>query len=225
MPTQRPAVGVFRLLCPLAASLLLSLSGIGCERGPLERICTPLEVGDLAISEIRGTKDAWGQWIELYNPTGQEQALVGLKLRLTNLDGSDLREILVRDHDLRIGPGGYVVLGRFAQDAVPAHVDYGAEVDFDFDLSLYDNGVLQVLSCDATAPKDPDQDRIIDQIVYQGLPSQGSLGFDGALALTAQANDEEDDWCVDATEVEVVIGDSTQVLPAGTPGELNRECP
>ena len=49
--------------------LVVCLLG-GCERDMLEHICTPVEDGELVISEIRGPQselDTYGQWIELHN--------------------------------------------------------------------------------------------------------------------------------------------------------------
>jgi len=207
----------------LAAVLLAA-----CQRGPVDRICTPLDVGDLAISEIRPEQDdAWGQWFELYNPTGQTLELTGLKLRIMSFSGAGQQDIVLRAHGLQVGAQGYFGLGRFSVGDQPAHVDYGYAVDFDSDLHSqhYENALVQILSCNPSDPEDPGLDLVIDQVVYQDLPDVGSLGFDGALALTAESNDEESDWCTDSSMVEVEIGGATVELAAGTPGAVNRACP
>jgi hypothetical protein len=201
-----------------AVLLVLSLAFLSsaCEREPLDLVCTEMGVGDLAISELRGNQsgtDTWGQWIELYNPSAAEVSLRGLTLTLRQLDGTGEKSIRIRDDSLVVASGGRVVLGRFSNDDLPAHVDYGYEGDFSSD--LYRDGLLQVFSCDQE----------IDRIVYHDLPSLGTLSFDGALALTAASNDEEADWCVDDTPAEAGDGGTTMVGVPGTPREANRACP
>ncbi len=176
--------------------------------------CVELGSGDLVISELRGRQtgtDTWGQWIELYNTTAGEISLLGVTLNIKKLDGSDEREIVVRDRTLSVPALGLVVLGRQAGE-LPDHVNYGYEDDFASD--LYVDALLKVLACGEP----------VDQIVYRDLPTQGSWAFDGALTLTAVSNDEEENWCVDAAEAPPQDGGTTQVGLPGTPGEVNRPC-
>jgi hypothetical protein len=200
------------LLPVLLAGLLWTPSG--CEREPLKLECTPLGSGDLVISELRGDQtgtDTWGQWIELYNTTTGELELLGVTLNIKKLDGSDEREIVVRDRTLHVPARGFVVLGRHSGD-LPAHMDYGYEDDFASD--LYVDALLQVLACE----------ELVDQLVYRDLPSEGTWAFDGSQTLTAVSNDDEGNWCVDATEAPPQDGGTTQVGLPGTPGEVNRPC-
>lgn len=191
-------------MCPLA----------GCEREPLDLECTPLRSGDLVISELRGKQtgtDTRGQWIELYNSTTGELALVGVTLNIKKLDGSDERDIVVRDHTLSVSGQGFVVLGRFTRD-LPEHVDYGYEDDFSSD--LYVDALLEVHACG----------ELVDRVVYRDLPAAGTWAFDGGQVLTAITNDDEVNWCTDAAEAPPADGGTTQVGLPGTPGEVNRPC-
>jgi hypothetical protein len=192
--------------------LLWALSG--CEREPLDLECTELSSGDLAISELRGKQtgtDTWGQWIELYNTTTGEISLSGVTINIRKLDGSGDRDIVVRDRTLSVPGQGFSVLGRHSGE-LPAHIDYGYEDDFASD--LYADAILQVYACG----------EMVDQVVYHDLPSAGTLAFDGSLTLTAVSNDEEANWCVDATDPPPQDGGTTQVGLPGTPGEVNRPC-
>jgi hypothetical protein len=188
--------------------LLWALSG--CEREPLDLECTELSSGDLVFSELRGWQtgtDTWGQWIELYNTTTGEISLAGTVLNIRNLDGSKDDDIVVRDRTLSVGGQSFVVLGRIS-DELPDHIDYGYEDDFSS--NLHSDAILQLYACD----------EMVDQVVYHDLPSAGTLAFDGSLTLDAVSNDNEADWCVDATEPPA----SPQVGLPGTPGEVNRPC-
>jgi hypothetical protein len=180
----------------------------------LDLECVPLGSGDLAFSELRGKQtgtDTWGQWIELYNTTAGEISLLGVTVNIRKLDGSGERDIVVRDRTVSVLGQDYVVLGRQSGE-LPAHVDYGYEDDFSSD--LYVDAILQLYACE----------EMVDQVVYHDLPSEGTLAFDGSLTLTAVSNDEESNWCVDATEPPPQDGGTTQVGLPGTPGEVNRPC-
>jgi hypothetical protein len=186
----------------------------GCEREPLDLECTPLGTGDLVFSELRGKQtgtDTWGQWIELYNTTAGEISLLGVTLNIRKLDGSGERDIVVRDRTVSVAGQDYIVLGRHS-DELPDHVDYGYEDDYSSD--LYADAIIQLYACEV----------LVDQLVYHDLPSEGTLAFDGSLTLTAVSNDEESNWCVDATEPPASDGGTTQVGLPGTPGEANRPC-
>ena len=188
----------------------------GCEREPLEHDCIELNPGDLAISELRGKQtgtDTWGQWIELYNTTAGEIPLAGVTLNISKLDGSGAKDILVRDHALSVAGQDYVVLGRQSGE-LPDHVDYGYEGDFSSD--LYVDAIIWVYACD--------KEEHVDRVIYRDLPSEGTLAFDGSLPLDAVSNDNEADWCVDATEPPASDGGTTEVGLPGTPGEVNRPC-
>lgn len=206
-----PARRLILRSCPWSFLLLLPLLA-GCAREPLELECPDVEPGALVITELRGKQtgtDTWGQWIELYNTTEHDVALAGVRLSLVRLDGSDAREIVVRARGTQVTPGGYFVLGRFDDAERPDHVDYGYRQDFESD--LYDSGLLKVWACEQE----------LDSVVYRDLPVAGSLAFDGALQPSAEANDEESDWCIDDTAYELEPG---QVGLPGTPGTANPPC-
>ena len=98
----------------------------GCERDELEHVCTPVENGELVISEVRGRQsevDTYGQWIELHNRSGTTLSIAGIRLKMFNNMGLSERELMVRDEGLTVEPGGYVVLGRQSRDNLPDQVD------------------------------------------------------------------------------------------------------
>ncbi len=199
---------VFSCLVVAAATILMA----GCEREPLDLDCTALQPGDLAVSELsrkQGVPKAW--WIELYNPTDGEKDLLGVIINIKTLSGSSDYDLVVRDRSLTVGAGDYIVLGRIYENddngERPEHVDYFFEDDFVAD--LFSDGIVQVLACGEAT-----DDIEVDWVEFRGVPNQGSLAFDGGLELTAEANDEMEDWCVDDTEADV----------SGTPGEMNLPC-
>ena len=186
----------------------------GCEREQLDLECTPMNSGDLVISELRGKQtgtDTRGQWIELYNTTTGELSLLGVPLNIRKLDGSDERDIVVRDHTVSVSGQGFVVLGRVS-GALPDHIDYSYEDDFSSD--LYVDALLEVHACG----------EMVDRLVYYDLPSAGTWAFDGGQVLTAVTNDDEQNWCTDDDEAPLTDGGTTQVGLPGTPGEVNRPC-
>lgn len=190
----------------------------GCERKMLEHICTPVENGELVISEIRGPQsevDTYGDWIELYNRGASSLNIAGIKLRMFNLQGGGEQNIMVRDEGLTIPPGGYVVLGRQPVDQpLPDHVNYPYEGDLAS--PLHGEGLVELYVCN----------ELVDMVVYRNLPEIGSLAFDGDLELTVEANDNanpvdvESNWCNDASPVT----NPTEIGTPGTPGEQNRPC-
>jgi len=174
-------------------ALLAALAAIapGCERAPLDPLCPDILPGALAISELRGAQsggaaDPWGQWIEIYNSTGSSISLTGLAVTLRKINGSSEGRILVRSPDATIPALGYAVLGQFAMGQEPTHVTYGYAGDFPD--SLYSAAQVELSSCG----------RVIDQMVYRSLPTQGTLCLDGTEVPDSVANDDESAWCTDA---------------------------
>ena len=198
------------LYWPLAFLVLFVVSG--CERGMLDQTCTQVASGQLVISEIRGSQagvDTYGQWIEIHNTAPSAIDVAGIELRLRQLDGTSQVSIVVRQQGVGIEANGYLVLGRFEPGNLPDHVDYGYTADFESD--LYADGILDLYVCG----------ELVDTVIYHNLPETGSLAFDGGLDLTTSANDDENNWCNDATSV----GDNpTEVGTPGTPGEQNLPC-
>lgn len=190
--------------------LAASLVG-GCERDELEHVCTPVENGELVISEVRGRQsevDTYGQWIELHNRSGTTLNIAGIRLRMVDNMGLGERKITVRDEGLTVEPGGYVVLGQQLPDQLPDHVDYGYIEDLDSD--LHDAGIIELYVCN----------ELVDAVVYPLLPTVGTYAFDGALDLTVDTNDLESNWCNDAS----AVVNPTEVGTPGSPGEQNRPC-
>jgi hypothetical protein len=197
------------VICGLACTL-----ASGCVREPLDAICPAVDVGDLVITELRGPQsggDTYGQWIEIAfadTTAGEAIDLAGLEVITLRLDGSGERRIAIRDSE-PLAPGDYAVLGRFDRGAEPEHVDYGYKSDLDS--NLYPSALVRVFACGV----------LIDQVVYRELPVLGTLALDGALAPTAEANDDEAAWCVDDVEDP---SDTTALGIRGTPGERNLPC-
>jgi len=183
----------------------------------LEHVCTPVENGQLVISELRGPQsevDTYGQWIELHNRSTNSLNIAGITLQMYDIQGGGEKIIMVRDEGLTVPPGGYVVLGHQAPGQLPDHVDYGYDDDFSSD--LYSAGVLELYVCN----------ELVDTVIFQNLPTVGSLAFNGAQELTVDVNDNADpndldsNWCTDASPV----ANPTEVGTPGTPGEQNRPC-
>lgn len=177
--------------------------GSACDRAPRDVPCPPGGAGALVITELRGAQldeaDTGGQWIEVASTSASVIPLAGLLVRLRRLDGSGEIELLVRDGDLELGPGGRAVLGRFPADDLPAHADYGYAEDYEGE--LYGSGVLELESCGT----------LIDRASWMQLPQTGTLAVDGATPPDAEDNDIAAGWCDDAT-------------PAGTPRGDNPPC-
>jgi hypothetical protein len=211
---ERTAASMLPLSLRLTPWPVLILALAGCSREPLPDICDPLQAGQLAISELRGKQtgaDTRGQWIEVYNTSGNSLALYGVSVQMQKLDGSGVVQLVIREQH-SLAAGEYFVLGRFSNAELPAHVDYGYAEDYDSD--LYDEGLLDIVSCG-----DP-----IDRVQFHDLPSAGTLGFDGNLELTAINNDMVSDWCIDDIEAPPQDGGTTELGVPGTPGERNRSC-
>lgn len=194
----------------IAAAALLLVSA--CSRDPLEVPCPQVAAGEIVVTEIRGPQsgdDDYGEWIELYNASGGSLDLQGALITLTTLDGSTQGEILVREPDVSVPGGGYVVLGRSLPGEEPEHVDYGYAQDFDRE--LYDSAAIDVFDCD----------ELVDRAIYRNVPRTGTLALDGKIdPPTAEANDDESSWCVDDTEDAM----SEESGIRGTPRERNRPC-
>lgn len=183
-------------------ALLLIPLAVGCVRDPDDSKCPALAVGDLVVTEIRGPQtgdDAVGEWIELYNASGSEASLNGVKLRFRKPDGSGELDALVR-RDVTVAAGAYVVLGLDDDAQLPPNVDYGFASDFHGSAWLA-NAAVDVEACGT----------LIDRAQYNSLPRTGTYSL-GAKPPTADANDFPTSWCTDAN-------------PTGTPKAENIACP
>jgi len=186
----------------------------GCVRDPLDWECPQVAPGDLVVTELRGDQsgdDTYGEWIELYNASGQALDLYGTQLWVQRLDGGAEGRIIIRLHGVTVGAGDYAVVGRFPPAEPPSYVDYGYIEDFSSD--LYNGGAVDIMACGVR----------IDRVIYRDLPSRGTLSLDGAIdPPSAEANDDETRWCQDDNEDNP---DPTQLGIRGTPGEGNITCP
>jgi hypothetical protein len=196
---------------------VLALLGVGaCTRGELEEFCPTDLSGAIVLTEIRGPQsgaDTRGQWFELHNAAGVELDLAGLAIELRELDGGRPARILVREDPLPLADGAYVVLGRSPNDDLLVDGDYGFAGDFESD--LYDGGIIDVTGCGGA---------ILDRVIYRDLPSAGTWAFDGTSTPDAEANDDEDRWCVDDEPAGTDEPASEAGVP-GSPGEDNPPCP
>ncbi len=216
-------------------ALLLTAASVplGCARDPQPKICPELQTGDLVITEIRGGSDSYGQWIELYNASGQTLELRGLRLRIEGLDGALIADILVRPGALEVAAEAYVVLGHHDPEQLPEYVDYSFFSDFSSQpASSEDTGeVPEVSTAEDLKPRDLPRSAllevegcqgVVDRLVYRALPEEGSWAFDGRETPDAEANDDPSLWCND---LHVPPGPQTQVGLPGTPQKANEACP
>jgi hypothetical protein len=190
--------------------LLAAWQGAGCERGPLELVCTPQAEGALVITEV---SEADWRWIEIANPGAAEVELTGMRVQFMSLDGSGVAGFSLREEDLTLAAGGRFVMARFPAAQRPAWADfaYGDEQDADFP----PGGILELLGCGQP-------DAPIDRITWSDLPTGGSWAFDGGQTPSALANDSQASWCQDSHSQTLGAGPYDTVL--GSPGEGNPPC-
>lgn len=188
----------------VGCALLVLLAG--CERDPLDVACPEVAPDQLVVTELRGAQagdtDTLGEWIEVFNGSGHPIDLLGLKVRLSTLDGGSRDEFTVRS-SVSVAADAYATLGRFARGEEPAYVDYGYADELDSDLNT--TGAVELFACGVE----------IDQVIYRDLPSAGTLALDGAVEPPdAAANDSEDNFCIDDAAAD----------GAGSPQQENPPC-
>ncbi len=189
--------------------MALACATPACVRDAEPALCPEVVKGDLVITELRGAQsgaDTYGQWVELYNASGGELDLLGLHVLFTRIDGGATARVIVR-RSLPVPAGGYVVLGRAADDDRPIVVDYGMGTDFA--VSWFSTAGVQVTACDLE----------IDAMQYGALPTGGSYSL-GVDPPTATANDTAASWCTNAQPGT----DTTQLGLPGSPGAANPPC-
>lgn len=153
--------------------------------------------------------DGYGEWIEIYNDSATPAQLTGLKVVVSEVDGSSTSTFVVRDEQFEAGAGEYVVLGRVDPGDEPEYVDYGYA-------DQYDKELPNVASVDLVACG-----RLVERTIYRNLPERGTYSFSGTFDPPDGAeNDDEDNWCVNETE----DADSELLGIRGTPGEGNPPC-
>ncbi len=209
----------------LALSLALAPM-LGCDRAADPLVCGELGAGDLVVTEVRGgpsITDADGQWLELYNASAGTVDLHGLAITIDSVGGSKHDRVLIR-RPVMVAAGAYAVVGKFADDGRPAHVDVG----WGTAPGLPTSGAI-ALSCGGD----------IDQITFTALSDPGQLEAPqgepppaghgtyayGGVPVTAAANDDTSKWCADPT---VTLGPCNQSACLkyfkGSPGEPNPGC-
>jgi hypothetical protein len=218
----------------------------GCTHEPLPCLLE-LEDGDLVITEIRGPQtgeSSRGEWIELYNASGEPLDLRGLRGTLEPLEGSAVDgeaelTFLVRE-TLMVEPEGYVVLGTSPLNEVRnPGVDYSINSDFRLEPRELEvvtpNGVVTV-ALPESENSDPRNlfgnarvqlyacERRIDAFVYAELPGEGTWSYDGNAIPDADDNDDLSRWCNDATPIPPDVPMTATGLP-GSPGLPNLPCP
>lgn len=211
-------IDLSRLGPPLCVAATVTIGA--CVRPPLPEVCPELAPGALVLTEYRGPQTgSYRQWIELYNASDAPIDLGGVTVRFEPLDGGAGTRFLVRDGELVVEPGAYVVLGGGAPDRFD-YIDYDYTVDYhsavdpedpDAELQPRDlpsGGFVDIYSCDEK----------IDSVLLRGLPEAGTLFWPGAPS--AEGNDDATTWCVDDFTVS-----NTGTGARGTPGEANPACP
>ncbi len=212
----------------LATGLTLTLAlAPGCDREADPLLCGDVGPGDLVITEIRGgpaITDADGQWIELHNAAGAAVELHGLSITIDSIGGSTHRRLLIR-RPLSVEPGGYAVVGKFADAGRPAHVDvgWGTEPNIPRDGAITLACAEEIDRITFTTLTDPSQG-IDTQPLDPPMPGRGTYAL-GTMPPTAAANDDPGQWCADSTETPGPCnGDDCLEYYKGSPGEPNRGC-
>ncbi len=201
-----------------------SMGGDGCSEN-CGAESAPAYAGDIVITEIMKSPEAGdeaaGEWFEIYNVTSSEVDLNAWFIK----DSNDDEHRIFRPGGVIVPPGGYYVLG----SSDDLEVNGGVEVGYVYsDFSLSDDlDQVIITSVDAddvdvetgASPPTP-QTIIVDKVYYDNdsFPSQTGK----ALSLTwpilsAEANDEPENWCVALDQ----FGDGD----FGSPGSKNPECP
>lgn len=163
------------------------------------------------ITEIMGDPEAindlFGEWFEVYNPTGVALDMRGLVVRD---DGTD--EFVVLD-SVVVPPGAYVVLGGNADTASNGNVEVAYEYNRN-SFPLSNDGGDEIV---IVAPGNV----VVDRVAYDsGGTFPVAIGRAMSLSATrlnAQDNDNGANWCAATT----VYGAGDR----GTPGQPNPTCP
>ena len=196
----------------IVGSIASWATAAGCVVEAEPEAAPALAAGDLVVTELRGPQtgsDDRGQFVELYNATGDALSLRGVVVSLYRLDGSSEARVIVRD-EVNVAAGGYVVLGPGTTFAALPFVDYAMENDMGAD--LFPAGAVDVSARGVQ----------IDRVVYGTLPPTGSysLGAIDGAAPSATGNDSDLAWCTDQSTDETIDDE----LAFGSPGLENAPC-
>jgi hypothetical protein len=181
---------------------LIAVALGACVRDPVEPACPEAAPGELVVTEIRGEQGEGdpGPWIELYNASGRQLDLEGIKIRFRRRDGSSEIPVLVR-RSVPHAATNYLVLSLDDDAERPTYSMYGFATDFN--ASWLSSAAIDVESCGTQ----------LDRVLYDSLPSDNSLWL-GSTPPHADDNDIPTNWCT---------GD-VQLSPP-TPNEPNPPCP
>lgn len=189
----------------------MSIALAACESDPVPAICPDVEVGELVLTEIRGTQtgaNSYPLFFEIYNGTDRELDVAGFHLVIATQDHGSEADVIVRRH-LPVAAGAYFTIAPVADTLLPAQVDYGGLVDFvGASAAVFPRGDVTLVACGD----------VIDRVVYDELPEVGTRSL-MTMPPDAERNDDAGAWCTDA----IVPEDATTELGApGTPGGSNR---
>ena len=173
--------------------------------------------GDLLIVEMMinpdKSSDDTGEWLEVYNTTGQPIDLNGVWL---TEDDSFQEHQIHHCKPLIVAPGGVLVLGA----SVDPTANGGAKVDYGWTnyslTNLQDAAIIEARYTDGTKVQ-------IDRVAWDSSWKEQSSEFAGlALSLdttqtTLEGNDVRANWCFSTAKMS---GGDT-----GTPGTVNEACP
>jgi hypothetical protein len=164
--------------------------------------------GDLVFTEVHANpdgSDGEGEYIELFNTTGNSLFLDGLTLAASRADGASPKAH--RFFGASIDSRSYFVVGNAPLDSMPAHVDYSYGKALG---SLRNSDAIVALRCG---------EMLIDQMRYERTFDGRALEFDGRLAPDHELNDEAGHWCATPEGVDEVSAGNF-----GTPGGINSPC-
>ncbi len=178
-----------------------------CDGGDTVSV-SALAAGELIITEIMSKPDVvsddYGEWIELYNASGEAVDLEGLTVSAT-----DAALSFTVEGSLPVAAGGYVVLVRDGDDAVNGGVPW--DYDYRSDLGLDNDRETLTIASSA---------RTLDSVSYD---DQSFFPDDDGYAMSLDPdhtdgteNDEGQYWCSASSD----YGDGD----FGTPGEENDAC-
>jgi hypothetical protein len=184
--------------------------GSGCGRDAIggSAHCDGLLPGEVVITEVHANpdgSDADGEYVELFNASGQELSLEGLALGASRLDGAS-----PKSHRFAAGSieeGAYFVVGNAAPSSARAHVDYSYEGALG---SLRNSDGIVSIRCG---------EMLIDEVRYAATSDGRALELDGRLVPDHELNDDARHWC--ATPVGAAPSFDGNF---GTPGAANNRC-
>ncbi len=173
----------------------------------------PIQTGHVVITEFMkdpsAVTDVRGEWIEVYNSLPWRVNLEGWVL---SDDSGASHVISTGGAGLRMGPGGYLLLGNNADPALNG----GIQLDYAWSSFSLGNGADQII---LSRPDGTLVDRVAydDGVLWPDLPGR-SIALKNS-ARDATQNDDPANWCHSSTAVSGTNADT------GTPHMDNDACP